>query len=93
MPMERGGIEAKVVSQRLQGLAVGEQEFYGADIAIVGAPLEERSTIAVLGSCGIPCLYVIEHEISATILNPINHVSSFLFLPSAGEDALRPLHW
>src|SRR5690349_10757627 len=93
MPMERGGIETKVVPQRLQGLAAGQQESHGTDIAVVGAPLEQRSTIAVLGCRGIAFSHIIEHQVSATILNPINHVDSFLLLPSAREDELHPLRW
>ena len=50
MSVKSGRAEAVVVAQRLERLSLGDKELDGADIAVVGAPLEKRYPVFVCRS-------------------------------------------
>ena len=51
--MKRSGVETQVVAERFEDFSVGEEEPNGADVAVLGAPLDERHLILVFGGCGV----------------------------------------
>lgn len=45
--VEARGRKAEIVAERVDGSAIGQKEFNGADVAVVRAMLEERDAVLV----------------------------------------------
>ena len=52
MSVKRGSVEIEIFAERGYGFATGEEEFYGADVAIVGAVLDQRDAVVIFGVGG-----------------------------------------
>ena len=61
VPVEGRTVKVQVFPQASDGLSVGEQVLDGADIAVVGAPPEERGAFLDGGS------RVVENEVGAAV--------------------------
>src|SRR5271165_185105 len=67
--VKNGSGKAQIVAERLQACALLEQELHGADVAIIGTPLEQGDTVLVGGICGMAIRKVFEDQIRAAIAN------------------------
>src|SRR5687767_11236182 len=74
MSVKSGCAEAVVVAQRLERLSLGDEELDGADIAVVGAPLEKRYPVFVCRSRRVARSDMIEHQVCAPICNTLKYV-------------------
>ena len=73
VPVEGRAVQAQVLSQRIQGLAAVEEPAKGADVAVVGAPLEQRHALRVARRRGVARGQVVEDEVRPPVLNAIQH--------------------
>src|SRR5437879_11985577 len=74
--VKSGGIESHVVSQRRQRFALCEQESYGGDVAIVGAPLDERGSVFGLRPGRISLGHIFEHQVGTSFGDSLQHEDS-----------------
>jgi hypothetical protein len=45
MAVEDRSVQAEVISERVKRNSMSEEELHGANVAIVGAPLQQRSAV------------------------------------------------
>src|SRR5271165_6263759 len=65
------GIEAHVLSQRLERLAVFQQELESGNVAVVCAPLHQRAAVARLRTWRISFLHIIEHKLGTSLCDSL----------------------
>ena len=78
-------IQVEIFSERLQGFAFGEQESHGTDVAVVGAPFDERHSIAIRGCRGVAISQVVKYQVGAAVRDSVKHDRLFVsghLLPS-----------
>ena len=66
-------IQVEIFSKRLQGFAFGEQESNATDIAVVGAPFNERHSIAIRGCRGVALSQKVKYQIGAAARGSVKH--------------------
>ena len=71
MPVKHGSVEVVVVSERLKRLTLAEQELDGADITVIGAPLDQGYPMIVLRGRRAAGSDEIEDQIRAPVHHPI----------------------
>jgi hypothetical protein len=72
MAVEGGAVEVEVVAQGGQDLAIGQQEADGADIAVVGAPTQQRHPVDVGRRGWRAGLDELEHEVGPAGGDPLD---------------------
>jgi hypothetical protein len=92
VPMKRSPIEAEVVAEGLEGFAIREQVSYRTDIAVVGAPFDERHSTTVRGAGGMALREIIEDQVGSSIGDSIKHLSPPYMLSFREDRSLPAVH-
>jgi hypothetical protein len=85
-------IQVEIFSKRRQGFAFGQQESHAADVAVVGAPLDERHAIAIRGCRGVALSHIVKYQVGAAVRDSVKHGRLFVsghLLPSR-HDSIGP---
>ena len=84
-------IQVEIFSKRRQGFAFGEQESHATDVAVVGAPFNERHSIAIRGCRGVALSQIVKYQVGAAVRDSVKHGRLFVsghLLPSRHDSLL-----
>ena len=67
--VESSSAQSEILAERFELCAVDEKKFYGADVTVIGAPVQQGNAIGIDGVRGMAGGEVFKDQISAAVLN------------------------